>query len=96
MKWNEVFTNWIDYDVIWNFVDEIIQYGSTGEESLLKFQQLEDYKKKKIITLILWLKGNKIVQEKQIHNYKVTVNDIEMIKESRKTISINVSNIEVS
>ena len=104
--WDDTCENWDTHCVIWDqcerIVDDITKGATrTPEEAWDAYKQLNKKKKKRIIRLVLYLKGEKIIQEKEIENYEVTVSDIKMITEEYKKrkeekIKINVSNIEFS
>lgn len=88
-------------DGILEEVVEIIGGGGRApEEAWDAYKHLKEKKKKKVIKVIMWLKGEKFEEEHAIEDYEVTVDDINLILEEHKKrvkqkIEIQVSNISV-
>lgn len=100
---------WDQGDEIWdqtNFLwtDEIIRLKIGGSSGGLKKQwdtwkSFNDQEKKRVIKVILQLKGVDFKQTKAIKNYKVTIEDIKMLMEafekSLKERNITIDEIKV-
>lgn len=95
-------------DETWDLTEEywiiaapvLEEIEGTGLDYYDTYKKLDEKKKRKIIRLILHINNIKIVEEKEIKNYKVTVDDINMVmkmfkeyKEGNKKII--VTNVEV-
>lgn len=85
---------WIDAAPV---LEEII---GTGLDYYDAYEKLDEKKKRKIIRLILHINDIKIVEEKEVKDYKVTVDDINMVMEMFKEYKENkkkviITNVEV-
>lgn len=98
--WDTTCEVWDKFCYLWNqcsrIVAQIAGAARTPEEAWDAYKNLKKKKKKKIIKLILYLKGEEIIEEKQIENYEVTISDIELITEMYKTIKEENVEIKVS
>ena len=54
----------------------------------------EDDRKKRLIKLICKVKGQTIIKEKQIQNYKVKISDIKLLAEKVLGIEVLTENIK--
>ena len=91
---------WGTFCHLWD--DCILLIGGAGidpQEALKIYQKLDDKKKKKIIKVIVWLKGERFEESKAIEDYKVTVEDIKLVLERNQKINeklkLKVSNISM-
>ena len=50
------------------------------------YKKLDDEKKKKVVKLICMVKGQKIEEEKEVQDFEVTVDDIDLVLERAKRI----------
>ena len=100
--WDLTCDEWNKFCYLWNDCVLIIEEISGGgrkppEEIYETYQKLDIKKKKKLIKVIIWLKGERYEEEKTVEDYKVTVDDIKLLMEEynkQKTeIKIEVSNI---
>jgi hypothetical protein len=99
-KWGEYCILWSDcIDVVKEVVETPGGAARPPEEMIEVYERLDTQKKRKVIRLILWLKGNKIIQEKEIKNYKISIEDVELLtkeyKKAKQTIEIKVSDIKI-
>ena len=87
-KWDKAPTTGIPYT--WNDVQLIIR--AAGED----ITQWEDFKKKKLIKLILKVHGNTITESKQkeIKQYKIKASDIKITAEKVLGIELVTENIK--
>lgn len=103
--WDDTCETWDKHCIVWEQCERIVEEitggaARTPEEVWNAYKHLDKKKKKRIIRLVLYLKGEKIVEEKEIEDYEVTISDIKMITEEYKKrkeekIKINISNIEL-
>lgn len=81
--WNEVF-------LIDEVVEEIIKHGGYDPSIL---DHWEEDKKKRLITLICKVQGKKIIQTKEIQDFKITVKDIKLAYKAIKGVELTTENI---
>jgi len=103
--WDDTCETWDEHCIVWEQCERIVEEitggaARTPEAAWDAYKNLKEKKKKRIIRLVIYLKGEKITEEKEIENYEVTISDMEIITEAYKKrkeekIKINVSNIEL-
>jgi len=89
---------WDTFCHMWD--DCILIIGGAGqppEVAFATYKKLDKKQKKRIIKVIVWLKGERFEDSKEIKDYEVTVDDIKMLLEKyqhkEKINKIQVSNI---
>ena len=84
IDWDKADFKWNELDQFWNLVQEILS-KSTGGVDPLKLEKLDKKKKKKLIRLIMHIKGEKIYdEEKEVKNISHRIKDITLIAEELK------------
>jgi len=84
IDWDKADFKWNELDQFWNLVQEILS-KSTGGVDPLKLEKLDKKKKKKLIRLIMHIKGEKIYdEEKEVKNISHRIEDITLIAEELK------------
>ena len=88
-NWNEIEDVWNTLDQIWNeFVLFIKLFGGgkTRKEKLGIYGDLDDKKKKRVIKLICMIKGQKFEEKKEVEEFTVSVDDIDLVLERAKKL----------
>ena len=89
-EWDRVESIWNLIDQIWNeFVFFIEVFGGRGkskERKLELYKHLDDEKKKRAVKLICKVRGVKFEEEKEIQDFEVTVDDIDLVLERAKKL----------
>ncbi len=77
-------------------VEVAIGVGGGGDMEEMPWTQWkdEDERKKKLIKLICKVQGKTIIEEKEIQNYKITVNDVKMLAKEILGIEVMTENIK--
>lgn len=89
--WREADYRWMNTDYTWNDVCLALTVAIGGRHSkkyLDSYKKLPAKQKEEFISLILKVKGEKIVQKKLRKKYKVTARDVKMVLESVLRIEI--------
>jgi hypothetical protein len=91
---------WDGFCHLWD--DCILIIGGAGaapEEAWDAYRKLSRKKKKKVIRVIVTLKGEEFEESKEVEDYNITVDDIKLLLEEYKKyqeeIKITVSNIKM-
>ncbi len=89
-KWNEIEDVWNVLDQIWNeFALFIRLFGGRGksqERKLGIYGGLDKEKKKRVVKLICMVKGQKFEEEKEVEDFTVSVDDIDLVLERAKKL----------
>ena len=89
-KWEEADTIWNAIEEFWNefafFIDVFGGRGKTPKRKLELYKDLEKDEKKRAIRLICKVKGVKFEEEKEIQDFEVTVDDIDLVLERAKRL----------
>ena len=99
ISWNNADFTWNNNPHTWNEVLLVIEaIGNSArplEEEMpwMKWTP-EDDRKKRLIKLICKVKGQTIIKEKQIQNYKVKISDIKLLAEKVLGIEVLTENIK--
>ena len=84
IDWDKANFNWNELDQFWNLVQEVLS-KATGIVDPIKLEKLDKKKKKKLIRLIMHIKGEKIYdEEKEVKNISHRIKDITLIAEELK------------
>lgn len=89
-KWNVAPTNTRKSRYTWDEIS-LVKYAAgvaEDEDFIHSFFDKDPEKKKKLVKLICKVQGKTITKEKEIKDYKITVEDIQLLTE--KVIGINV------
>tara|TARA_Y100000593_G_scaffold12472_1_gene22932 strand:- start:5552 stop:5896 length:345 start_codon:yes stop_codon:yes gene_type:complete len=89
--------NWEGANVIWNLAEQIWDeflffieiFGGRGKSKARKlelYKHLDDEKKKRAVKLICMVKGVKFEEEKEIQDFEVTIDDIDLVLERAKKL----------
>jgi hypothetical protein len=89
--------NWEEITEIWNFLDLLWDefeffvgiFGGRGKSQARKlelYKHLDDEKKKRAVKLICKVRGVKFEEEKEIQDFEVTVDDIDLVLERAKRL----------
>ena len=91
--WEDLKKPWQDiiqagWELIDNFVSifGISTAGRTRKEYQNIYNQLEDDKKKKVVKLICMVKGRKIEEEKEVEDFEISIDDIDLVLERAKKL----------
>ena len=102
IKWDTTFEDWNNFCFLWDECVRLVGGAARiPEEAWDAYKNIKEKNKKKVIKVIVWLRGEKFEEEKPIEDYKITVEDIQMLLEEYKKqnidkkINITVSNINV-
>ena len=90
-------TNWEEMSEIWNFLDLLWNefeffvgiFGGRGKSKARKlelYKHLDEEKKKRAVKLICKVRGVKFEEEKEIQDFEVTVDDIDLVLERAKKL----------
>tara|TARA_Y100001938_G_C7760397_1_gene268282 strand:+ start:165 stop:473 length:309 start_codon:yes stop_codon:yes gene_type:complete len=87
-KWNEIDEVWNLLDQIWNEFALFVALfgGKTRREKLNIFGGLDKKKKKRVVKLICMVKGQKFEEKKEVEDFKVSVDDIDLVLERAKKL----------
>ena len=89
-KWGETEAIWNLIDEVWNefvfFVDIFGGRGKTQKQKAELYKHLDKEKKKRAVKLICMVKGVKFEEEKEIQDFEVTVDDIDLVLERAKRL----------
>tara|TARA_Y100000593_G_scaffold72213_1_gene132638 strand:- start:3145 stop:3483 length:339 start_codon:yes stop_codon:yes gene_type:complete len=88
---------WEGADVIWNLAEQIWDeflffieiFGGRGKSQARKlelYKHLDKEKKKRAVKLICMVKGVKFEEEKEIQDFEVTIDDIDLVLERAKRL----------
>jgi len=88
---------WEEAEVIWNLADQIWDeflffieiFGGRGKSKARKlelYKHLDKEKKKRAVKLICMVKGVKFEEEKEIQDFEVTIDDIDLVLERAKKL----------
>lgn len=108
------YINWNDLDELWNSTEEywwieaapvveVIRHAGIAEQQLAQYEKLKKEDKRKVLRLIMYYNKLKFQESKEVKEdeYKVTVEDIQMIVEEfekRKELiesKVNIQDIKV-
>ena len=89
--------NWDEASVVWNLADLIWDeflffveiFGGRGKSKARKlelYKHLDDEKKKRAVKLICMVKGQKFEEEKEIQDFEVTIDDIDLVLERARRL----------
>ena len=88
-KWNEIEDVWNILDQIWNefvlFI-RIFGGGKTRRQKLDAYGGLDKEKKKRVVKLICMVKGQKFEEEKEVEDFTISVDDIDLVLERAKKL----------
>jgi len=89
-KWNEIEDVWNILDQIWNeFALFIRLFGGRGKSQKRKldiYGGLDKEKKKRVVKLICMVKGQKFEEEKEVEDFTISVDDIDLVLERAKKL----------
>ena len=88
-NWDDVEGIWNELDAIWNeflFFFQIFGGGKSKARKLEVYKHLDDEKKKRAVKLICMVKGKKFEEEKEIQDFEVTIDDIDLVLERAKRL----------
>ena len=99
ISWNNADFTWNNNPHTWNEVLLVIEaIGNSArpleEEMPWMIWTPEDDRKKRLIKLICKVKGQTIIKEKQIQNYKIKISDIKLLAEKVLGIEVLTENIK--
>ena len=81
MKWNSTAYTWDSIHQFWNLMDDV---GGLSPDPI-KIQKLDDAKKKKLVRLVMHMKGIKIYDEKkELKTIHHKLDDIKLVAEEIK------------
>lgn len=93
LYWDDEIETWSDTLFTWSdciIIDELIPPSGNGGISdiwplwatgnLDKLNDTDKKKKKRLITLITYIKENKIIEEKEIKDMTISIEDVKMVK----------------
>ena len=97
-KWNTTTALWTD-DVV-TILERILIGGSRGgvrtkQDTWTAWNKLDGKSKKKIVEVVLYFKGVKFVETKNINEYKITIEDIELILAEYEKHKVLVENVKI-
>ncbi len=87
--WDSVTTSWENLlRPVWELFTFFVQTFGTVKKPEYEniYKTLDDEKKKKVVKLICMVKGQKIEEEKEVQDFKVTIDDIDLILERARKI----------
>ena len=90
--WEDLKKPWQDIiQVGWELIDNFISiFGIKGGKTRKEYQNIYDKldkdKKKKVVKLICMVKGRKIEEEKEVENFEISVDDIDLVLERAKKL----------
>ena len=89
-KWEQADIIWNAIEEVWNdfafFIDVFGGRGKTPKRKLELYKDLEKDEKKRAIKLICMVKGQKFEEEKEIQDFEVTIDDIDLVLERAKRL----------
>ena len=88
-KWNEIEDVWNVLDQIWNEFALFIRIfggGKTRRQKLDAYGGLDKEKKKRVVKLICMVKGQKFEEEKEVEDFTISVDDIDLVLERAKKL----------
>ena len=89
-KWNEIEDVWNILDQIWNeFALFIRLFGGRGKSQTRKLEiygGLDKEKKKRVVKLICMVKGQKFEEKKEVEDFTISVDDIDLVLERAKKL----------
>ena len=89
-NWNEIEDVWNVLDQIWNeFALFIRLFGGGGKSQARKldiYGGLDKEKKKRVVKLICMVKGQKFEEKKEVEDFTVSVDDIDLVLERAKKL----------
>ena len=99
-KYNELDENWDSTEEYWIVAIPVLEeIEGTGLDYYAAYKKLDEKKKQKIIKLILYINDVKIIETKQINDYKVSADDINLVmnmfKEYKQTSKVTITDVEV-
>ena len=87
--WDTIPTTWENLlEPVWELFTFFVQTFSNAKTREYEniYRKLDDEKKKKVVKLICMVKGQKIEEEKEVQDFEVTVDDIDLVLERAKRI----------
>ena len=87
--WDTIPTTWENLlEPVWELFTFFVQTFSNAKTREYEniYRKLDDEKKKKVVKLICMGKGQKIEEEKEVQDFEVTVDDIDLVLERAKRI----------
>ena len=88
-RWNEIEDVWNVLDQIWNEFALFIRIfggGKTRRQKLDAYGGLDKEKKKRVVKLICMVKGQKFEEEKEVEDFTISVDDIDLVLERAKKL----------
>ena len=89
-KWNEIEDVWNVLDQIWNEFALFIRLfgggGKTRRKKLEIYGGLDKEKKKRVVKLICMVKGQKFEEKKEVEDFTISVDDIDLVLERAKKL----------
>ena len=87
--WDTIPTAWENLlEPVWELFTFFVQtFGNVKTREYENiYRKLVDEKKKKVVKLICMVKGQKIEEEKEVQDFEVTVDDIDLVLERARRI----------
>ena len=87
--WDTIPTTWENLlEPVWELFTFFVQTFSNAKTREYEniYRKLDDEKKKKVVKLICMVKGQKFEEEKEVQDFEVTVDDIDLVLERAKRI----------
>lgn len=96
--WNETGALWTD-DII-QILKRITVGGSRGglrkkQDTWNAWDKIGEKNKKKIVRVIMTLKGVRHIAEQDINEYKVTIEDIKLVLEEYEKFKVTIENVKI-
>ena len=89
-RWNEIEDVWNVLDQIWNeFALFIRLFGGRGKSQTRKLEIYggrDKEKKKRVVKLICMVKGQKFEEKKEVEDFTISVDDIDLVLERAKKL----------
>jgi NACalpha-BTF3-like transcription factor len=89
LKWEDLKDKpWNIINVAWELFETFFQiFGSVKKKNYQNvYNKLDDEKKKKVIKLICMVRGQKIEEEKEVEDFEISIDDIELVLERAKKV----------
>jgi len=96
--WNETAALWTD-DVV-EILKQVAYGGSRGgvrtkQDTWNAWDEIDNVNKKKVVKVILTLKGVRHIAEQDINEYNVTIEDLELVLEEYEKYKVTIENVEI-
>tara|TARA_B100000131_G_C17824609_1_gene495149 strand:- start:199 stop:516 length:318 start_codon:yes stop_codon:yes gene_type:complete len=87
-KWENIKKPWNIIDTVWELFEVFVDvfksvkkrdYGNV-------YDKLDKEKKKKVVKLICMVKGRKIEEEKEVEDFEISIDDIDLVLERAKKL----------